>query len=163
MIEPKPSAVAVAEYSYRHEAEFAAGLLEDAGIAFRLQIDDAGGADIGVTIGRPAVLWVRAEDAPRARDVLDTGLESPGRSGEPRPTERPPGARGTGTHLSAVERVVAALLGVALVGIGAVVADGGVWTAACWLAGSVLIVSAASGRTAGPIKAGLRTLSGGAP
>jgi len=164
MIEPKPSAVPVAEYSYRHEAEFAAGLLEDAGIAFRLQIDDAGGADIGVTIGRPAVLWVRAEDAPRARDVLDTGLESPDRSGEPRPAGRPSGARGSGTRLSAVERVVAALLGVALVGIGAVVADvGGVWTATCWLMGSVLIVSGASGRTAGPIKAGLRALSGGAP
>lgn len=161
MIEPKPSAIAVAEYSYRHEAEFAAGLLEDAGIAFRLQIDDAGGADIGVTIGRPAVLWVRAEDASRARDVLDTGLESPDRSGEPGATERPSGAREPGTRLSAVERVVAALLGAALVGIGAVV--GGVWTAACWLAGSVLIVSAASGRTAGTIKAGLRALSGGAP
>jgi len=38
-----------------------------------------------------------------------------------------------------------------------------VWTATCWLMGSVLIVSGASGRTAGPIKAGLRALSGGAP
>lgn len=62
--------VPVAEFLYRHEAEFAAGFLRDAGIPFRLQIDDAGGADAGVTIARPAVLWVRAEDAERARELL---------------------------------------------------------------------------------------------
>jgi len=73
-----PPHVAVAEYLYRHEAEFAAGFLRDAGIPFRLQIDDAGGADAGVTIARPAVLWVRAEDAEEARDLLDIPGEEAG-------------------------------------------------------------------------------------
>lgn len=63
--------VRIAEYLYRHEAEFAAGFLRDAGIPFRLQIDDAGGADAGVTIARPAVIWVRADDADEARLILD--------------------------------------------------------------------------------------------
>jgi hypothetical protein len=64
--------VPVAEFRYRHEAEFAAGLLADAGLPFRLQVDDAGG-DLGLTLGRLAVLWVRAADEERAREVLDTG------------------------------------------------------------------------------------------
>jgi len=67
---PRPSAP-IAEYHYRHEAEFAAGFLRGAGIPFRLQIDDAGGADAGVTMGRPAVLWVRGEDEEEARAILD--------------------------------------------------------------------------------------------
>jgi hypothetical protein len=71
-IDRKLEQVAVAEFTYRHEAEFAAGFLTDAGIPYRLQADDAGG-DLGLTLGRPAILWVRAVDAERARDVLDTG------------------------------------------------------------------------------------------
>jgi hypothetical protein len=70
--------VPVAEYLYRHEAEFASGFLRDAGIPFRLQIDDAGGADAGVTIARPAVIWVRAEDAEEARLIL--GLDDDDRA-----------------------------------------------------------------------------------
>jgi len=68
----------IAEFSYRHEAEFAAGFLRTAGIPFRLQVDDAGGADAGVTIGRPAVLWVRAEDVEEAREILE--LDGPASS-----------------------------------------------------------------------------------
>jgi hypothetical protein len=45
-IDKKLEQVAVAEFTYRHEAEFAAGFLTDAGIPHRLQIDDAGG-DLG--------------------------------------------------------------------------------------------------------------------
>ena len=70
-IDKKLEQVAVGEFAYRHEAEFAAGFLADAGIPYRLQIDDAGG-DLGLTLGRSAVLWVLAVDAERARDVLDT-------------------------------------------------------------------------------------------
>jgi hypothetical protein len=69
-IDRKLQEVAVAEFRYRHEAEFAAGFLDDAGIPYRLQIDDAGG-DLGLTLGRPAVVWVRAIDADAAREVLD--------------------------------------------------------------------------------------------
>jgi len=71
-IDKKLQQVAVGEYTYRHEAEFAAGFLADAGIPFRLQVDDAGG-DLGLTLGRPAIVWVRAVDADRAREVLDIG------------------------------------------------------------------------------------------
>ena len=63
--------VPIAEYLYRHEAEFAAGFLEDAGIPFRLQTDDAGGAGAFMTSAHPARLWVRAEDVEKARDVLE--------------------------------------------------------------------------------------------
>jgi hypothetical protein len=73
-VDRKLEQVAVGQFTYRHEAEFAAGFLADAGIPYRLQIDDAGG-DLGLTLGRPAVLWVRAVDAERARDVLDVGEE----------------------------------------------------------------------------------------
>jgi len=66
--------VAVAEFQYRHEAEFAAGFLKDAGIPYRLQIDDAGG-DLGLTLGSRAVVWVLAADLERAKDVLDFGGE----------------------------------------------------------------------------------------
>jgi hypothetical protein len=71
-IDRKLDQVAVAEFTYRHEAEFAAGFLEDAGIPYRLQIDDAGG-DLGLTLGRSAIVWVRAIDFERARDVLNLG------------------------------------------------------------------------------------------
>ena len=81
-VDKKLEQVAVAEFTYRHEAEFAAGFLDDAGIPYRLQIDDAGG-DLGLTLGRPAIVWVRAIDVERARDVLDLGdgAEEEGKEG----------------------------------------------------------------------------------
>jgi hypothetical protein len=69
-MDKKLEQVPVAQFTYRHEAEFAAGFLADAGIPYRLQIDDAGG-DLGLTLGRPAIIWVLAIDADRAREVLD--------------------------------------------------------------------------------------------
>lgn len=81
-IDKKLQQIAVAEFTYRHEAEFAAGFLEDAGIPYRLQVDDAGG-DLGLTLGRPAIVWVRAIDFERAKDVLDFG----GDGGEAEETE----------------------------------------------------------------------------
>jgi hypothetical protein len=80
-IDRKLQQVAVAEFTYRHEAEFAAGFLDDAGIPYRLQIDDAGG-DLGLTLGRPAIVWVRAVDLERARDVLNLGGEAEQDEGE---------------------------------------------------------------------------------
>lgn len=65
--------VILARFRYRHEAELAAGFLIDAGIPYRLQIDDAGGVDFGATFTRPPVLWVREEDAAEAREVLGLG------------------------------------------------------------------------------------------
>jgi hypothetical protein len=66
----------LARFRYRHEAELAAGFLEDAGIPYRLQIDDAGGVDFGTTFSRPPVLWVRAADLDEARELI--GLDESG-------------------------------------------------------------------------------------
>lgn len=60
----------VARYHYRHEADFARQVLEDAGIPAALQIDDAGGIEMGMAFVNPARIRVRAEDAERARDAL---------------------------------------------------------------------------------------------
>lgn len=69
--------VVVGRYHYRHEAELARGFLESAGIPSLLNIDDAGGAEIGLAFANPARLRVRAEDAEEARRVLgDAEIES---------------------------------------------------------------------------------------
>ena len=54
-VEKKLQNVAVASYEYRHDAEFAAGFLDDAGIPYRLQIDDPGlGISVGVAATSPS-------------------------------------------------------------------------------------------------------------
>lgn len=60
--------VVVAAFAYRHEAELAAGFLDDAEIPYRLQIDDPA---MGMSIATPARIWVRAVDFRRAREVLE--------------------------------------------------------------------------------------------
>lgn len=149
----------IAEYLYRHEAEFAAGFLRDAGIPYRLQIDDAGGADAGVTIGRPAVLWVRADDEDEARDILDLDNDSAAaveRVPAPDPAETPArresrdaassaraphGSRAVETGpsrtpalepLCRTERIVAGLLALALVGLASYGGEGAVPWVGVW-------------------------------
>ena len=68
--EPRQKDVLIAEYVYRHEAEFGAGFLADAGIPFRVQADDAGGAYGGMTFTSAARIWVRSQDAEKAREIL---------------------------------------------------------------------------------------------
>ena len=68
--EPRQNDVLIAEYVYRHEAEFGAGFLADAGIPFRVQADDAGGAYGGITFTSAARIWVRSQDAEQAREIL---------------------------------------------------------------------------------------------
>lgn len=60
--------VAVARFTYRHEAEFAAGFLDDARIPYRLQIDDPA---LGMPLSGSVTLWVTAMDEKRARHVLE--------------------------------------------------------------------------------------------
>lgn len=65
----------VARFTYRHDAEYARGFLEDAGIPSQLLVDDAAGH---IAFSNTAALVVRDEDAERARTVLrdaevDTG------------------------------------------------------------------------------------------
>ena len=59
--------VAVGHYAYRHEAEFAAGFLEEAGIPYRMQVDDPA---LGMPLSASATIWVRAMDEERAREAL---------------------------------------------------------------------------------------------
>ena len=65
--------VVLGRYRWRHEAEMARGLLEDAGVAALVSADDAGGALGGIGLppdGLPVRLLVRAEDLELAREVL---------------------------------------------------------------------------------------------
>lgn len=67
--------VPVATFDRRHEAEFARGFLEDAGIESVLLADDAGGADMGLSFARQVPLMVRPEDRAEAEAVLrDAGV-----------------------------------------------------------------------------------------
>lgn len=59
----------VAQFGFRHEAEFAKGYLNDAGIDSFLEVDDAGG-NLGFALENGATLMVRATDLPQARQVL---------------------------------------------------------------------------------------------
>ena len=77
--EQKLEPVEVGRYTYRHEAEFAAGFLEDGDIPYRLQIDDP---LLGITMGSPAILWVRQVDEVRARELLGTDSGSDASAGE---------------------------------------------------------------------------------
>jgi len=69
-VDLKVQPVKVGEYRYRHEAELAAGILESAGIPYRLLFDDAGGAELGLSVLHPAELWVRAIDADAALELI---------------------------------------------------------------------------------------------
>lgn len=68
MTDRKLQQVPLASYNYRHEAEFAAGFLRDAGIRFRLQIEDPA---LGLSAVNGATIWVAAMDEGQARRVLD--------------------------------------------------------------------------------------------
>ena len=74
--QPRQKDVLIAEYVYRHEAEFSAGFLADVGIPFRVQADDAGGAYGGMTFTSAARIWVRSQDAEKAREILEVTPDS---------------------------------------------------------------------------------------
>lgn len=68
MTDRKLQQIALASYNYRHEAEFAAGFLEDAGIPYLLQIEDP---TLGLSATNSATIWVTSVDEKRARRVLE--------------------------------------------------------------------------------------------
>lgn len=63
--------VIVAEFGSRHEAELAESYLDAEGIPSIVSVDDSGGAFAGMSFSAPARISVRAEDADRARAVLE--------------------------------------------------------------------------------------------
>ena len=166
--------VVLARFQYRHEAEFAAGFLDDAQIAYRLQVDDAG---MGMMISIPATLWVRGVDFRRAREILDlpqgdvpaSGLAE---SSLPAPESREAVVRREEGRvvpvgdLTARERVVALAICVGTVGVGsllAIDAIGPVWAGLTLAFAAAMGVSAWTGRAIPPIRRLLRALSGSAP
>ena len=65
----------IATFTYRHDAEYAQGFLEDAEIQSLLHVDDAGGVVPSVGFSSPARLAVRPEDVEKALQVLkDAGV-----------------------------------------------------------------------------------------
>jgi hypothetical protein len=166
-IDRKVQEVRVAEFLYRYEAEFAAGFLDDAGIPFWLQVDDAGGAELGMTISRPATLWVRAVDWHDARDVL--GLEDEAeaaRSGSVDVVAHVGHYERPESRLTALERGVSAGLAVAMFSAVPYVPFGGVGSSVgllCLAAGVAFLVATAVGRTLGPLERIVRALAGSPP
>ena len=165
-VERKLQHVPIAEFQYRHEAELAAGFLSDAGLPYRLQVDDAGGAGLGLSLMSPSVLWVRAVDAEVARDLLASeeldaepppaGSERPGRQAP----MTPPG------RLTVLERAVAGGLAVALLAVASNLPPTPLrttWVALCYVGGFALLGAAAVGRAPGPLGALVRMLSGSPP
>lgn len=140
--------VAIARYSYRHDAEFAAGFLADARIPHRLQLDDPG---IGISLGSMATIWVLAMDVLRAREVLEVderpvSLSGSGRravtpqrqtaQGAPRVTQsnrggvradRPPGRAVSAGYPTAGDRLGARARAIALLISGGVAGIGGLF------------------------------------
>ena len=161
---PKQRDVPIAEYLYRHEAEFAAGFLEDAGIPFRLQTDDAGGADSFMTIARPARLWVRREDVEEARDVLEIDDVKIGGPAVVRRLPARPDA--FGTVLLGRERLLAGTLGGVFFAVGfgiTPLALSPVLALVSFCMALVLGIAAVFGRTARLLRLVLRVFSGHVP
>jgi hypothetical protein len=79
--------VAVARFNLRHEAEIARGFLEAEGIESFVRADDGGGAfgvPLSYTLDSFAEIFVAAEDAERARDILkDAGFDGAPEDEEP--------------------------------------------------------------------------------
>ena len=179
-IDRKVGNVFLAEFVYRHEAEFAAGFLDEAGIPYRLQLDDPA---MGMTVSAPATLWVRGMDLQRAREVLDLpephappardGMASRRATLEPvTPRRRDAVSQGvaggvaTLVALAPHERTLAFALFVGcLGGIGVALGAPGapIWVAALTVLGGPLGLGALSGRTLAPVRRILRAISGGAP
>lgn len=167
-VDRKIQEVRVAEYRYRHEAEFAAGFLEDAGIPYRLQIDDAGGAGLGLGMLHPAVLWVRAVDADVARDLV--ALDEDELDQAPEPVRIEPDAirlpRRRDSRLTPVERAVSGGLGTALLAVAPNLPPlrlREIAVIACAFFGVILVAAALIGRARGAVGGLIQMLAGSPP
>jgi hypothetical protein len=165
-VERKLREVKIAEYRYRHEAEFAAGFLEEAGIPYRLQTDDAGGAGLGLSMLHPSVLWVRGADADLARDLV--GLEPD--DAEPELPRTEPEAvrmpRREGVRLTGIERAVSTGLAATMLAVAPNLPPmpyRGLVVAACALSGLLLLGAAVLGRARGRLGGLIQMLSGSPP
>ena len=157
--------VPIGEFRFRHEAEFAAGFLSDAGIPYRLQVDDAGGVELGISGTRPAVLWVSAMNAEQARELIHrdepeaeesssiASIITDSRSKAMLRSRLPFRARGLAGGF-------AVLLVVVGVGVGSTAS---VWAMISAALAALFSAIAVTGWAPKPIEATLRMLSGEAP
>lgn len=164
--------VPIVRYGYRHEAEFASGFLEEAGIPYRLQVEDA---TLGVAASTSATIWVREMDVRKAQDLLELGDGKPGvrlttdRSQPARrasAVQRSEGGPGDGTwpRLVGAERALGAVGGAGLVvGAQLVTATVPLLVPAMTAVGAVLLMPALLGRAPRWLKNLLAGLTGGAP
>lgn len=172
-VDQKLEQVAVAHYAYRHEAEFAAGFLDDAGIGYRLQVDDPG---LGMPLSSSAVIWVLAMDADRVRDILEIDEPSPRlpvqRSFHPARPARPARSARAWTHafagapLTLRERILSIVTGMGLATIGRAFLSGAgypILQVGVGGAAIVLILSGAIGRAPRALRDLLSAMSGAAP
>ena len=170
--------IAVAQYAWRYEAEFAAGFLRDANIAHRLQIDDPA---LGISISSAATLWVLAADEKRTREILDISeehsprLSSPPKAYHPVSTSTPAridihdGANRTPTTHSKMTfrtRAFAIICAVGLAGIGQMLLTHwylpGPGPALAFLV-AMLVVIGFTGKAPRALKNFLLAVSGGSP
>lgn len=186
-LDRKLTEVVVARYSWRHEAEFAAGFLEDADIWHRLQVDDPG---LGVSLGGGgAQISVLGMDEARAREVLEIDGHTPRLSGltrsanHPTPERTRPSVppRATGSLVSeeprlgvvevdevlpARERLLSVLAAIGVAALGQrFFAESGSYAVQALLAAVVilLIFVGLIGRAPGFLKKLLGAISGNAP
>lgn len=165
--------IPVGHYAYRHEAEFAAGFLEDAGIPYRLQIDDPA---LGMAMSGSATLWVAAVDERRARELLATPPPPPGRPAAPAPSGLPTPRGSTGSavglsdniqsDLTLRQRLVALTGSLGALGVLAIDAVRGLHTVLSVVIAAIaaaLLLIALVGRAPGPVGRVLSALSGDAP
>jgi hypothetical protein len=174
-VEKKLQHVAIASYEYRHDAEFAAGFLDDAGIPYRLQVDDPA---LGISVGVSATIWVREMDAARAREILE--VEDGGRALSQRtPSQREIEARRrkmatraareplASRPLDGRERVMSFLFSAGALGIGASAMESGVGGEAAVYgaiaAAAILALVGIVGRAPRMIRRLLSVFSGNAP
>ncbi len=68
--------VTVGTYPNKIDAELAQGALEAADIEAMVTADDAGGLQPGLWVGEGVRVLVRAEDAERAKEILNGASES---------------------------------------------------------------------------------------
>jgi hypothetical protein len=183
--------VAVAWYPFRHEAEFAAGFLEDAGIPFRMQVDDP---VLGSGVVGNATIWVLGMHEPLAREVLDldgapayltresrlsrhprdtlarASAGGPGRARPPmgpRPTSGAhQGRSGTARALSVRERVLALLGGTTVLASLRLYPEDPlhpIVSAGAFGLAALLSIAFVAGWAPAPLHRLLRAMSGGAP
>ncbi len=181
-VDRKLGEVAVATYTWRHEAEFAAGFLLSAGIPHRLQIDDPA---LGLSVSGAATIWVLGMDEPRARQTLEIDghlprLTTPGRSpnhpaprarmaasrSQPLPS-RAPGVRILGdTSFSVRERLLSTGAGLGLATVGKTFFEStgvSIATLSFGIFAATLLLVGISGRGPHILRRLLGALSGNAP